>query len=329
MAQIGIAASLSIPLDIPVFLRSLAYTLLNHNPGTPLEFTPEFRLILDAGTKKDDPAHVVPTYAGQWWSGDRPFRHQDQLNAGNLPMYLEHHAQFRFREPEALPASNSIPPPPPPLACDQCKHYCDALVDLRNQLHAHEAGFESRAELESRQAAGIYYLVHANNNDSSFVPPAPTPTPQDMHHSDADSGEADVEDVIANFYDSDGSEPRTVDSVADSCDTVSGEANPRDAAEAFLSDTGSGEANIHDAAAAFSEAMESISAATSSNSSDLASHSHSDSDSNVVSNSASEAGSDSDAGSDSASQSNSDAVSAHGPNVLPGVPCLCFTLDIY
>src|ERR1700690_1457868 len=94
MYQVGIATAIGLVLEVPILLRSLAYSFgqvdIRH---LPLGFHPSLLAALDDGVAMEGPARLVKSYACDWW------RHKKELaplifGVDTMHECLNHHQQY-------------------------------------------------------------------------------------------------------------------------------------------------------------------------------------------------------------------------------------------
>lgn len=93
MAHIGLALALSIRVNIPILIRTLAIQL--HPAGhidAPLLLSAELKLNLDAGIDPDKPEATVPTYLHDWWNHTRRRKDAMVLGPRTVKDCLAHHS---------------------------------------------------------------------------------------------------------------------------------------------------------------------------------------------------------------------------------------------
>jgi hypothetical protein len=68
MSWVGIATTISLVIEVPILVRSLADINLNH---LPLGFHPSLLAALNNGVTTESPSRLVQSYACDWWRHDR------------------------------------------------------------------------------------------------------------------------------------------------------------------------------------------------------------------------------------------------------------------
>ena len=168
--HIGTATAIGQPLELPIFVRSLAESLamINYH-RLPLDFDESLLAALDNGVDPDSPAALVADYHCDWWNYNKQSGPDELLNADNLQAALRHHwAQHPYTAEPPVP---TIPIPNSPVAtpaCARCQEYRDiasqAVAELEGLFRfaeAAETSARSGWETDMRRAQGLYMLHQA------------------------------------------------------------------------------------------------------------------------------------------------------------------------
>lgn len=97
MTYVGLAASASVYLEIPIVLRSLA-TSFGHLPedDLPIEFDIGFISLLEIGTRPTDPFSLISSYKQPWWKGCRTTKQMGIIREETLKDHLSYyHEELR------------------------------------------------------------------------------------------------------------------------------------------------------------------------------------------------------------------------------------------
>ena len=221
--QIGTAASLRIPIDIPSVMRVLARVLYNRVPGESVIFNPTFEPALAAATKAGDLPPRVRSYHKQWWLPNVSYDLTERLSVTNLPLYLQHHNDYLpaelsdDSEGEGGIAASAATPAAAIVA---------AAASNSSDSDSEEANAQDViAALEDDE--GVLYHHSQDTITKNLTANKPDTTNAASEPSETDSGEANAEDVMAALSESD-----------DLSETDSGEANADDVMAALaLSDS--------------------------------------------------------------------------------------------
>jgi hypothetical protein len=156
---VGQQAAIGQPLDLPIFVRSLAESLTFARPSSlPLEFDESLLAALDNGVEPDSPAALVAEYAYDWWNRDAEPCDADILSRGNIKVAVELHSKQRGDE---------IVPPIPTIPgldvkersrdCPECAGYRDLaseviaeLQDILQITEAAETAAQNRWETDTQ-----------------------------------------------------------------------------------------------------------------------------------------------------------------------------------
>ena len=95
MSLVGVANVISLAIEVPILLRSLADSLadiqLNH---LPIGFHPTMLAALDDGLENDFPCRLVGTYACDWWTCNKEPGPDMMLSATTHDQCLTLHWQY-------------------------------------------------------------------------------------------------------------------------------------------------------------------------------------------------------------------------------------------
>lgn len=108
MSYVGLAASASVYLEIPIVLRSLAVSLGHRREeDLPIEFDLGFISLLEIGTRPTDRFSLVRSYKQPWWKGCQTSKKMGIVTAETLESHLSYHHE----ELERILSKNDITPP--------------------------------------------------------------------------------------------------------------------------------------------------------------------------------------------------------------------------
>ena len=167
---VGKSAAIGQPLELPIFVRSLAESLTFVRARTlPLEFDESLLAALDNGIDPESPAALVAEYAYDWWNKDAEPDKTQILSRDTVNAALKHHSMQR---------KDTIVPPVPTFPelniagkgedCAKCPQYRNLASDLVSKLQdimqitkAAETATQNRWETDIRRAQALFTLHDA------------------------------------------------------------------------------------------------------------------------------------------------------------------------
>jgi hypothetical protein len=167
---VGQATAIGQALDVPIFIRSVAQSLIFvDDPQLPLPFEDNLLATLDNGIDPDSPAALVAEYACDWWNNEDEPGEDGLLNRHNLQQaLLRHQAQHPYTAVQTIPTFPALDPSVGSSDCPKCPLYrnlaSDTLAELQGILEfadANEISAQNHWEMDMRRAQGLYALHEA------------------------------------------------------------------------------------------------------------------------------------------------------------------------
>jgi len=95
MSQVGISTAISLVINVPILLWSLADSLADINVAhLPLRFHFSLLAVLDDGVATNSPSHLVNSYACDWWKHSMELALGEILGFDTLDECLSMHWQY-------------------------------------------------------------------------------------------------------------------------------------------------------------------------------------------------------------------------------------------
>lgn len=179
LSEIGTAAAMGHPVDIPVIIRAFAADYFENGPDRcGLIYDADFLFALDAGTGEEDATAVAPSYFIPYWESLEAAKEANIYNPYTREQCLVYHRHVTDRN-VVLP---QLPPKPcytwgrglrdaasgVIIECRQCRLYrgvsigvLDDLQDLRHQVNGLTVAVQDRGYHTERRAAGFHQLFEA------------------------------------------------------------------------------------------------------------------------------------------------------------------------
>ena len=170
MSWVGIATTISLVIDVPILLWSLADSLADVNlDHLPLGFHPSLLAALDDGVATESPSRLVDSYACDWWRHNTEPAAGQILGTNTLDECLNSYRQY-IPAPSISHSSPIISQPQNAAAdyradcrsCNDLQALIQDMFDEARSMHALINGCESSADAavnaNVRKAAGFHQL---------------------------------------------------------------------------------------------------------------------------------------------------------------------------
>lgn len=169
MSWVGIAATISLVIDVLILLQSLADSLASVNlDHLPLGFHTSLLATLDDGVTTISPGCLLSSYTCDWWRHSREPDPGRILGIDTLDECLDQYRQYIPSPAPSSTHSDSQPVPDPP----RCQANCHSCINLRALIHdmfdeAHsmydflnscESSADAALNANVRKAAGFHGL---------------------------------------------------------------------------------------------------------------------------------------------------------------------------
>lgn len=182
MSYVGLGASLSLFIDIPIILRSLANSAPHITKDSlPSKFDEDFMALLEAGTDPTDPFFVVNSYAQEWWKGNAVEKRMGPLNGDTIEDAVVHYRKVLLAHKSAHCSPPALPTSPTLLRSDSGNslHRTGVLLDAIRKAKSMASGISIGAQAERKLIArrvSAFHTLHQAclindvNDTSQFVP---------------------------------------------------------------------------------------------------------------------------------------------------------------
>lgn len=148
MTYIGLGTSVCICLDIPIVLRSLAYSFAGMSKADlPTKFDLDLLALLEGGTKPTDPFFLVDVYDHAWWKGTGIEKRLGPISEETILDALFHYEEEMLKVSVENKHTSDMGATTYPLP-SQHVNYNTALLDAVHHAHFLSSGLHTSAQAE-------------------------------------------------------------------------------------------------------------------------------------------------------------------------------------